>query len=1153
MTDEINKHDEINKLAAESSERLKELSCINQTIQILKEEKPLRETFEKICHVLQKSWQYPQFTEACITYDNMELSTPAYEKTAWRQLQPFKTIDDKKGFIQICYTKEFPEADEGPFLAEERNLIENIANIISGHINSLLARLILDKTKRIDVLDSELLQSETPQIRGRQLLQRFLNKQNYERDIFHDLMSFKVREILIVANLYDAYNIEKEGRFVEHFLGEYYQLNLVSMPRVTGVSSAEEVFRELRGKHYDMVIFMMGVDRKIPSEISAEIKAGYPYIPIFMMLNNYADIEFYEKNRNLFSAIDDVFVWNGDPKVFFAMINYVEDRVNVDNDTRIGFVRVILLVEDSAIYYSKYLPLLYSNVMQQTQRIIEDVASDEVLKVLRLRARAKILLARNYEDAIRIFDKYKDFMLCLITDVKYEKDGQLDENAGVSLVQYARSRKKDLPIIMQSTDSANADKAFDLKTIFIDKNSSTLLQDVQSFITHYLGFGNFIYKNAEGKQIAIARSLKEFENYLKIIPDDSLVYHARRDHFSLWLMARGEVLLARYINPYKIPDFKTTQELRDFLLHAIQMHRSEFNKGKVISYEEVDNLEESSIISLASGSMGGKGRGVAFINTLIYNFDFHNLIPNINIRCPKTLIIGTDEFEYFLDRNKLRNIIATTNSYEEIRAEFVKGNLGDGLIKRLRKILKLIKKPIAVRSSGLFEDSLAQPFAGIFETYLLPNSNPDFDVCLKQLMTAIKLVYASVYSKMARGYVEAINYNIEDEKMAIVLQEVVGNQYDDVFYPHISGVAQSYNYYPFGHMQPEEGVAVIAVGLGSYVVDGEKAYRFSPKYPTAENYTAKDLYKNSQLYYYAVDLGKTDVNLMEGEGAGLRKLDIDIAENQGNLKHCASVYDAESDRMMPGITHAGPRVVNFANILKYNYIPLAETIQVVLDVVKEALGTPVEIEFAIDLTKDSKNRASFYLLQIKPLLGNAMDYEIDMDSISRENLVVFAEKAMGNGKVDNISDVIYVDVEQFDKTMTEAMAEEIDNLNRKMVDSEIPYMLIGPGRWGTRDRFIGIPVNWPQISNARFIIETSLEDFPLDASSGSHFFHNVTSMNIGYFSVQPEVSNSFISWDLLAKQKLISQTKFFRHVRFEKPLTVRMDGKKRLAVVEMAM
>ncbi|HOY32104.1 MAG TPA: PEP/pyruvate-binding domain-containing protein [Bacteroidales bacterium] len=1147
----INNHDELQKLAAENAERLKELACINQTTQILREDRPVSETFQKICNILPKAWQYPEHTVAMITYDNLEVSTPDYEKTEWRQLQAFQTIDDKKGFIQVCYTKEFPDCDEGPFLVEERSLIENIANLITGYINSMLAKLIITKTNISDISAGDLIQPDTAKIMGRQLLQRFLNKQNYERDIFHDLMPFKVREILIVANLYDAYNIEKEGRFVEHFLGEYYQLNLISMPRVTGVSSAEEVFRELRGKHFDMVIFMMGADRNIPSGISKEIKAGYPYIPIYMMLNNIGDIEYYEKKKEMFSAIDNVFVWNGDTKVFFAMVNHLEDRVNVDNDTKVGFVRVILLVEDSSIYYSKYMPLLYTNVMQQTQRIIEDVSSDELLKVLRLKARPKILLAKNYEDAIQIFDKYKDYLLCLITDVKYERNGQLDDNAGVKLVEYVRSQKKDIPIILQSSDPENADKAFELKTIFIDKNSSTLLQDVQSFITHYLGFGNFIYKNAEGKQIAIARSLKEFENYLKIIPDDSLVYHAKRDHFSLWLMARGEVQLARFINPYKVQDFTTTNDLREFLLHAIRMHRSEHNKGKVISYEEVDSLEESSIISLASGSLGGKGRGVAFINTLIYHFDFHNLIPNINIRCPVTLIIGTDEFEYFLDRNKLRNIVATAESYEEIRQQFVKGNLGDGLVKRLRKVMKLIKNPIAVRSSGLFEDSLMQPFAGIFETYLLPNSNPDPDTCLKQLMTAIKLVFASVYSKVARGYVEAINYNIEDEKMAIVLQEVVGNRYGDYFYPHISGVAQSYNYYPIGHMKPEEGVAVMAVGLGTYVVDGEKAYRFSPKYPTTENYTTKDLYKNSQLYFYAVDLSNMDVNLMEGEEAGLKKLDIDEAESHGNLKHCASVYDADNDRMIPGINNPGPRVVNFANILKYHYAPLAETIQVVLDIVKEALGTPVEIEFAVDLNKDSKNRASFYLLQIKPLLGNAQDYEIDMDEIDRNKIVVYAEKAMGNGKVDNIRDLVYVDIDLFDKARTEEMAKEIDDLNREMIEQNKQYILIGPGRWGTRDKWIGIPVNWPQISNAKFIIETSLEDFPLDASSGSHFFHNVTSMNIGYFSVQPEVSKSYIAWDIFTNQKLIKKTAFFRHIEFEKPLTVRMDGKKRVAVVSL--
>ncbi|MEI6123858.1 MAG: PEP/pyruvate-binding domain-containing protein [Bacteroidota bacterium] len=1140
---------ELQKLVAENTERLKELACINFTTQIIRECRSIDETLQKICNKLPNAWQYPEYTVARIKYENLEFSTRNFGISDWKQIQVFNTIDDKKGSVEIYYTREFSTCDEGPFLKEERNLIENIANLIAGYINSLLAKQIINRTKPGDAIPDGTLSQETGNISGRQLLQRFLNKQNYQRDVFHDLMPFKVREILIVANLYDAYNIEKEGRFVEHFLGEYYQLNLTSMPRVTGVSSSEEVFSQLRSKHFDLVIFMMGVDKNIPAEISKEIRKAFPYIPIFLLLNNSSDIEIFEKKRTKYSSIDNVFVWNGDPKVFFAMVKHLEDKVNVDNDTKLGFVRVILLVEDSAIYYSRYLPLLYTNVLMQTQRIIEDVSSDELLKVLRLRARPKILLASNYEEAISIFDMYKEYMLCLITDVKYDKDGVEDDNAGVRLVEYVRSQIKDIPIVLQSSDKENANKAFELKTIFIDKNSTTLLQDVQSFITHYLGFGNFIYKNAEGKQIAVARSLKEFENYLKIIPDDSLIYHAKRDHYSLWLMARGELQLARYINPYKVNEFKSTKDLRDFLLNAIELHRNEQNKGKVISFEEVDNLEESSIISLASGSLGGKGRGVSFINTLIYNFDFHNLIPNINIRCPKTLIIGTDEFEYFLDRNKLRTIINDGTDYQTLKEQFVKGTLTEGLIKRLRKVLKLIRNPIAVRSSGLFEDSLKQPFAGIFETYLLPNNHPEVDVCLAQLMTAIKLVFASVYSKVARGYVEAINYNIEDEKMAIVLQEVVGNRYGDCFYPHISGVAQSYNYYPFGHMKPEEGVAIAAVGLGTYVVDGEKAYRFSPKYPTTENNTPKDLYKNSQLHFYAVDLSKKDINLMEGEEAGLIKQDIDIAENHGTLRHCASVYDAENERIIPGITTPGPRIINFSNILKYNYTPLAETIQVVLDIVKEALGTPAEIEFAVDLNKDEKNRASFYLLQIKPLLGNTQDYEINMAEIEKDKMLLYAEKSMGNGKVDKICDVIYVDINKFDKSKTEEMAKEIDELNSQMVKNNKHYILMGPGRWGTRDKWIGIPVYWPQISNARFIIETSLEDFPLDASSGSHFFHNVTSMNIGYFSVQPEISNSFISWDILSKQKLVKQTTFFRHVQFEKPLVVRMDGKKRVAII----
>jgi len=636
---------------------------------------------------------------------------------------------------------------------------------------------------------------------------------------------------------------------------------------------------------------------------------------------------------------------------------------------------------------------------------------------------------------------------------------------------------------------------------------------------------------------------------LKIIPEESLLYHARKDHFSLWLMARGEIQVAKILNPAKVTDFKDPESLREYLIHVIQHFRNEQNIGKVIPFEESAISDEHNILTLTEGSLGGKGRGLAFINTLIYNYDFSRHIPIINIRTPITSIIGTDEFEYFLDMNKLREKALYEDNYQKIRECFMEGRLTDTLIRKLKMIINCVGKPLAVRSSGLFEDSLNQPFAGIFETYMIPNHHPDPKVRLEQLMNAIKLVYASVYSPVAKAYINAINYKIEQEKMAIVLQEVVGNQYEDVYYPHISGVAQSYNYYPFAHMKPEEGFAVAALGLGRYVVEGERAFRFAPLYPNLEIDSPEDQYKGSQVYFYAVDLKKENVNLLEGEEAGLRKLDIDDAERHETLKHCASVYSIDTNRIMPGLNNPGPRVVNFADILKYQYIPLAKTIEVVLDVVKEAMGSPVEIEFAVDLTRDKDYKASFYILQIKPLIGNIADYDVDLNKINPDEILLYSEKEMGNGMVDTIHDVVFVDPEDFDKMKTLEMADDMEKINKEMIREEKKYILIGPGRWGSRDTFIGIPVAWPQISNAKVIVETSLEGFPLDASSGSHFFHNVTSMNAGYFSVQPEMSQGFIRFDILKQQKDIRKTRFFRIAHFKHPLIVRMDGKKRIAVI----
>ena len=1134
------------QLRAENIERLKELAAINRTTQILKEAKTTEEALRQVCMILPPAWQYPQFAAARISYDNKEYLSGSFEATKWVQRQKFETIDNKVGYIEIYYLRKFPELDEGPFLLEERHLIDNLANMITGYINSALAKNVIKPKGKAGSGISEI---APPAVTSRQLLQRFINKSNEDRDIYHDLMPFKVKEILLVANLYDAYSIEKEGRFSEHVLGEYHTLNLTSIPRISGVSSIEESLELLRTRHFDLIIMMMGADKRTPIELSAKVKRLYPYIPVFLLLNNNADLALIKDDEQVLENIDRVFIWNGESAVFFAMIKHLEDKINLENDTEIGMVRVIIMVEDSEKYYSRYLPMLYHIVLEQTKRIIDDVSTDELYKILRLRARPKIILVSTYEEAVGIMEKYRDYILCLITDVKFRKNGVLDDQAGFNLVKFARQEHKDLPIIIQSSEPENANLAYKLKCTFIDKNSETLSHDFRSFITHFLGFGNFIYRNEQGAKIAEAKTLKEFERLLQTIPDESLLYHARRDHFSMWLMARGEIQAAKILNPHKVTDFDNATTIREYLIDVISRYRNEQNQGKIIPFEESAITDDTNIVSLMEGYLGGKGRGLAFVNTLIYNFDFSQQVPNINILAPKTLVIGTEEFEYFMYRNNLRDFVTLTTDYEEIKKQFLKGKLTDTLVKRMKILLTRITKPIAIRSSGLFEDSLMQPFAGIFETYLLPNCHPDLNERVKQALDAVKLVFASIYSPAARGYIEAVHYKIEEEKMAVVIQEVAGRQYDNYFYPHISGVAQSYNFYPYAHMQPEEGFAVTAVGLGKTVVDGEKAYRFSPKYPATEIVTPKEQYQGSQVEFYAVDLNKKDINLLEGDTAGLAKLDIYEAEMHGNLRHCASVYDSSNHSIIPGITNPGPRVINFANILKYNYIPLAQTIEVVLDVVKEAMGSPVEIEFAVDLTKDKQNRASFYLLQIKPLIGSAMDYNINLDKIPTDHILLYAEKSMGNGLIDNIKDVVYVDIDVFDKADTVQMTYEIEKLNKMFAEKGEKYLLIGPGRWGTRDRWIGIPVNWAQISHARVIIETSLEGYPLDASSGSHFFHNVVSMNVGYFSIQPELSRSYIRWETLKKQQVINQTKYFRHIRFEKPLSVSMDGRKRIAVV----
>ena len=1132
------------RLLHDQQERLKELACINQTTYIIKDGKSIEETLQQIVLLLPEAWQYPEFTSARISFLDNKFDTPDFQETSWKMVQEFNTIDDEKGNIEVCYIKEFNLEYEGPFLKEERDLIKNIASLITGYINSFKARDLIRTIRK---------PSEEPEnlnaVSSRKLLQKFLERHNAERDVFHDLQPFKVKEILLVANLYDAYSIEGEGRFSDHMLGEYYQLSLTSLPRVTGVSNEEEAFNRLKARHFDMVIIMIGVHKESPMVLCKKIKEKYPYLPTFLLLNNPADVTFVKKQKLLGIPIDNYFVWTGESKVFFAMVKLLEDQVNVDNDTRKGLTRVILLVEDSAEYYSSYLPMVYTLVMEQTRNLIADVSTDELYRVLKLRARPKILLASSWEESVTIYNKYKDSLLCVISDMRFPKGGELYDLAGFELIRHIKSSLPNLPTLLQSSDPENAKYAYSLKSNFINKNSESLLQDLKSFINYYLGFGHFVYRDNKGRQIAVAKSMKEFEAYLETVPEDSLAYHAMKNHFSLWLMARGEVKIAKLINPIQVSDFSSLRELREFLIDIIRKRRREMNKGRVVNFEESLVIDETNVVSLSGGSLGGKGRGIAFINTLIYSFELGKLLPGINIRNPITAIIGTDEFDMFMERNHLWSIVKEEKDFTVLQRYFLEGSLSYTLEKELRIFLKHLDKPLAVRSSSLFEDSLSQPFSGIFGTYLLPNNHPEFEIRLKQLSDAIKLVFSSIYSKSSRTYFEAINFKVEQEKMGVVIQEVVGHRFEDAFYPHISGTAQSFNFYPVAHMTPQDGFAVMAVGLGHYVVEGENGFRFSPAYPALDIVSHKDLYKNSQVHFYAVDMQNKDLNLLEGENAGLITLDISRAEEHGTLNHSASVLNTDNDTLVPGLNTPGPRVINFADILKYNYLPLASSLITILDVVTEATGNPSEIEFAIDLTKDKEGRTSFYLLQIKPLVGSGAGYNIDPESINQNDLILETNRSMGNGVIDTITDIIYVEPEKFDNLFTLQMAEEIDRMNDKMLKENRPYVLIGPGRWGTKDKFLGIPVVWPQISNAKIIVEVDLPDFHQDASLGSHFFHNVISMNVGYFSIKDGTQGGKIKWDKLKSQKTVEQGRFFRHIRFENPILIRMDGKKQIAVI----
>jgi hypothetical protein len=972
-----------------------------------------------------------------------------------------------------------------------------------------------------------------------------------DRDIFQELMPTKVKEVLLVATLYDSYTIVREGQFSDKIFGEYLQLNLYAAPRFTSVNSREDALLMLKHKDFDIVIVMAGVDKDTPVETAREIRFIRPKVPLLLLVNNNADLRYFQVEGRKHDFIDRIFVWNGNSNVFLAMIKYIEDKRNVARDTQNGNVRVILLVEDSIQYYSRYLPMLFSTIMTQTQMLVKEDAKDELHKILRMRARPKVLLVSTYEEAVKIINSYKKYMLCVISDVKFEKGGVDDEDAGIELLKYAvKKLKYPIPLLLQSHDISNAERAKIINADFINKNSESLSMDILNFLYRRLGFGNFVFKGQDGKPLGEAENIQKFQKVFKEIPSDALVYHSTRNSFSTWLMVRGEINMAERLRPVKTDDFDSPEDLRKFCLDVFKTVRFEKRKGTIVNFDPAFVNSNRFIVRLAKGSLGGKGRGIAFICNFIENINFKKLILGLNIRIPATAILGAYEFDKFVEINNLYDDIYSLNDYEAIRQHFLESEFDDKIKNRLMEYLGEMNQPLAVRSSGLFEDSLLQPFSGVYATYLIPNNHSDIEVRYQQLETAIKLVYASIFTESAQAYFDAVNYKIEEEKMAVVIQEVIGHNYNDKYYPNVSGVAQSYNYYPISYMEPEDGFAVAAVGLGMYVVGGEKSFRFCPNYPHINPTSIKDQIRDSQKQFYALNMAKTEFDLVaDGEDAAIKKYRIKDAEQDGTLEHSASTYLMENDDLVPGIQYSGPRVIDFANILKYNYLPLAETLQILLKLFKEAMGSPVEIEYAVDLEKAENGLPTFYLLQIKPLIRIEEQVEVDLEMVEEDRIFMYAEHGMGNGRIDDIRDVVYVDPDKFDKMQTKQMAREISQMNKQFEEEGKEYILIGPGRWGSRDPFTGIPVLWAHISKAHIIIEMGLPDFPLDGSLGSHFFHNVTSMNVGYFSVPHNSRTSKLKMEALKQQKIVKQTEFIKHVEFNKPLAVLMNGKDRKALI----
>ena len=971
----------------------------------------------------------------------------------------------------------------------------------------------------------------------------------YLKDVtFVNLMMRRIYNVLIVANPYDAFMLEDDGRVEEKIYNEYVELGLRYPPTFTQVSTTEEAREVLRTMHIDLVICMPGNADNDAFSVARDIKAEFPHMHCIVLTPFSHGITKRMENEDL-SIFDYVFCWLGNTNLILSIIKLIEDKMNLEHDINEGGVQMILLVEDSIRFYSSILPNLYNYILAQSKRFATE-ALNRHSATLRMRGRPKVVLARNYEEAMALYERYSDNVLGVISDVRFPIHGEKDSEAGLKLMREIRQNDPYLPLILESSESENRAKAEAEGFRFVDKNSKKMSLDLRKMLEEHLGFGDFIFRDPKTKaEIMRIHSLKELQDNIFKIPDDSMLYHISRNHMSRWLSARAIFPVSMFLKTVTWERLKDITAHREIIFDAIVQYRHMKNIGVVAVFDRMKFDAYSHFARIGEGSLGGKGRGLAFLDNIIKMHPEFNSLEGAKVQIPRTVVLCTDVFDQFMEQNNLYQIALSDASDDDILRHFLRAQLPDSLIADFFTFFEAVKSPIAIRSSSLLEDAHYQPFAGIYSTYMIPYLDDKYAM-LEMLACAIKGVYASVYYRDSKAYMTATSNVIDQEKMAVILQEVVGKQYDGRYYPNISGVLRSLNYYPIGDERAEDGIASLALGLGKYIVDGGQTLRVSPYHPhqvlqTSELETAL---RETQTRFYALDTRHVGNDFKVDDGFNILNLKVKEAERDNSLNFIASTYDPYDQVIRDGLYECGRKVISFAGVLQQNVFPLPELLQMSMRYGAEAMRRPVEIEFACNLNSD--RTGSFYLLQIRPIVDQKQMLDEDLAAIPDADCLLRSHNSLGHGVTEDVTDVVYVKTDdRFSAADNPTIAREIEKLNKEYLDRGTNYVLVGPGRWGSSDSWLGIPVKWPHISAARVIVEVALKNYRVDPSQGTHFFQNLTSFGVGYFTIDENRNDGCFHKATLDAMPAVEETEHVRVVRFEKGLRIMMDGKKGEGVV----